>query len=116
MATVRNFRAGVIAEPPSRWRSRSGLRGRRSFVDEEGTLVDMGAKLAYTVARFSTDWVAKQLRLSMTLAADLLEQLCREGLVEETLRTAAGRSHYRITQRGREYAARALEVCGYIGP
>src|SRR5262249_55916036 len=24
--------------------------------------------------------------------------------------------HYRITDRGREHAARAMEVCGYIGP
>jgi MoxR-like ATPase len=45
-----------------------------------------------------------------------MDQLGREGLVEETLRTGTGRSHYRITDRGREHAQRALEVCGYIGP
>jgi hypothetical protein len=68
------------------------------------------------VARFTTDWVANRLHLSLALARDVLEQLCREGLVEETLQTSETRSHYRITQRGREHGARSLEVCGYIGP
>jgi MoxR-like ATPase len=83
---------------------------------EEGTLTDLTVKLAYTVARFTADWVAKRLHLSLPLVAEVLEQLAREAMVEETLRTGAGRSHYRITQRGREHAARALEACGYIGP
>jgi MoxR-like ATPase len=83
---------------------------------EEGVLNDLAVKLAYTVARFSTDWVCKQLRLSFSLVNELLEQLCRDGLLEETMRTEAGRSHYRITERGREHAARVLELCGYIGP
>ncbi len=83
---------------------------------EEGALTDLAMKLAYTVARFSTDSVAKRLHLSLSLVGDVLQQLCHDGLVEETLRTAAGRSHYRITDRGREHAARALEVCGYVGP
>jgi MoxR-like ATPase len=83
---------------------------------EEGVLTDLIVKLAFTVARFTTDWVAKRLHLSLALSAEALEQLCRDGLVEETLRTGAGRSHYRITQRGREHAERSLAVCGYIGP
>jgi predicted ATPase with chaperone activity len=36
--------------------------------------------------------------------------------MEETMQTSQGRSHYKITQRGREHAERLLEVCGYIGP
>jgi hypothetical protein len=83
---------------------------------EEGALTDLAVKLGFTAARFSTDWVAKQLHLSMPLADEVLVQLCRDGLAEEVLQTAAGRSHYRITQRGREHATRLLEVCGYIGP
>jgi hypothetical protein len=83
---------------------------------EEGVLTDLTLKLVYTVVRFTTDWVSKQLHLSLQLTAEVLEQLCREGLVEETLKTSEIRSHYKITQRGREHAARALEVCGYIGP
>jgi hypothetical protein len=83
---------------------------------EEGVLTDLAMKLAYTVARFTTDWVARRLHLSLALAREVLEQLCREGLVEETLQTSETRSHYRTTQRGREHGARLLEVCGYIGP
>src|SRR5262249_36765184 len=83
---------------------------------EEAILIDLGVKLAYTVGRFTTDWVCKQLNLSWALVGELMEQLCREALIEETMRSGQGRSHYRITQRGREHAARALEVCAYIGP
>jgi DNA-binding PadR family transcriptional regulator len=83
---------------------------------EEGALTDLACKLAYTVARFTTEWAGKRLHLSTPLVSEVLEQLCRDGLLEETMRTEAGRSHYRITQRGREYAERSLEVCGYVGP
>jgi hypothetical protein len=83
---------------------------------EEAILVDQAVKLAYTVARFTTEWVCKQLHLSLPCVMELMEQLCREGLAEETMRTGEGKSHYRITQRGRESAGRSLEVCGYIGP
>jgi hypothetical protein len=83
---------------------------------EEGVLTDLAIKLAYTAARITTDWVAKRLHISMALAGAVLEQLCREALLEETLRTAQGRSHYKITNRGREHAGRVLEVGRYIGP
>jgi hypothetical protein len=83
---------------------------------DEGALTELAVKLAYTVARFTTEWASKQLHLSLPLTTEVLEQLCRDGLAEETMRTGQGRSHYRITQRGREHAERALEVCGYIGP
>jgi predicted ATPase with chaperone activity len=83
---------------------------------EEGTLTDLAVRLAFTVARFTTEWVGKRLHISLPLVNEVMDQLGREGLVEETLRTGQGRSHYRITERGREHAQRALEVCGYIGP
>lgn len=78
---------------------------------DEGVLSDLVAKLSFTVARFTTDWVAKQLHLSMPLASQLLEQLALDGLIESMLG-----SRYTITDRGREQALRLLEVCGYIGP
>jgi predicted ATPase with chaperone activity len=83
---------------------------------EDNTLTDLAIKLAYTAARVNTKWLAQHLHLSLSLAADVMEQLCRDGLAEETMQTSQGVSHYKITQRGREHAARALEVCGYIGP
>src|SRR5262245_39995102 len=83
---------------------------------EENTLIDLAVRLAYTASRITSDWVSKQLHLSAPLAAELLEQLCRAGLLEETMMSSQGRAHYRTTQRGREHAAHSLEVCGYVGP
>ncbi|HTU88496.1 MAG TPA: hypothetical protein VMF69_00215 [Gemmataceae bacterium] len=83
---------------------------------EENILRDLVIRLAYTVARFSTDWVCKQLHLSLPLAQEVLDLVCREGLVEETMRVSDTRSHFRITDRGRDDGGRVMEVCGYIGP
>jgi hypothetical protein len=103
------FRLGDIAAPKApETIAAAGL--------EEGSLVELGVKLAYTASRFTTDWFCKRLHLSLPLGMELLEQLCRESLIEETLKSTQARSHYRITTRGREHAERALEVCAYIGP
>jgi predicted ATPase with chaperone activity len=83
---------------------------------EENALSDLAVRLIYTAARFNTKWVAQQLHLSLALTNQILDQMCRDGLAEETMQSSQGSSHYRITQRGREHAARLLEVCGYIGP
>ncbi len=83
---------------------------------DDGALTDLVVKLAYTVSRFTTDWVRQQLHLSLPLVQEILLDVCREGMTEELLTTSQSSSHYRITDRGREYAARCLEVCGYIGP
>ena len=78
---------------------------------EEGALTDLAVKLTCTTLRFTTDWVAKQLHLSLPLTIAVLDELCRDGLVEETMKVTEVRSHYRATQRGREHAARLLEAC-----
>lgn len=80
------------------------------------TLADLAVKLAFTVPRLTTDWMAERLYLSIELAAEVLEQLCLDGLAEVTMRSSGIRAHYRITERGRAHATRSLEVCGYIGP
>jgi hypothetical protein len=83
---------------------------------EQDVLTGMVLKLAYTTSRFTTDWVAKELHLSIHLAADILDQLCRDALVEETMKTNQLRSHFRITDQGRDRGAHLLELCGYVGP
>lgn len=83
---------------------------------EERVLTDLVVRLAYTVARLSTDWVCKQLHLSLPLAQEVLDAVCREGLLEETMRVSDARSHFRITDRGREDGSRMMEMCGYVGP
>jgi hypothetical protein len=83
---------------------------------EEGGLVELAVRLAYTVARFDTTWVSRQLNIAMPLVREVLHQMALEGLVEELWQTGQTSSHYKITQRGRELAGRLLEVGGYIGP
>src|SRR5262245_2526504 len=83
---------------------------------EEGVLTDLAVRLAYTANRITTGWVSKQLHLSLPLAAAVMEQLGREALVEETRMSSQAKTYYRITQRGREHAARSMEVCAYVGP
>jgi hypothetical protein len=83
---------------------------------EEAALTDLIVKLAYTVPRFTTDWVAKQLHLSLPLVSELLGKLCFEGQVEQLWQTTQTISNYKITHQGREQATRSMETCGYVGP
>jgi energy-coupling factor transporter ATP-binding protein EcfA2 len=83
---------------------------------EDAFLADLMVKLAYTVPRFTTEWLSKQLRLSFPLIGCLLEKLCFEGQVEQLWQTSQGNSHYKITAQGREQAIRSMEICGYVGP
>ncbi|HEX4590428.1 MAG TPA: hypothetical protein VH120_10895 [Gemmataceae bacterium] len=83
---------------------------------EDRALTNLAVKLAGTTARFTTDWLAKQLHISPALAGAVLTELCVDELVEETMKISEGRSHYRVTERGREHGARLLEVSRYIGP
>jgi hypothetical protein len=83
--------------------------------EEKQALFDMAVKLAGTVARFTTDWAAKQMRLSMAMTRDLLGELAQEGLIEELWQTGTGSAHYRISENGRTLAPRLMEACGYVG-
>lgn len=83
---------------------------------EFAELLDLALKLAATVARYSTDWAAQQLHLSLPLARQVLEKLAQEGLTEELWQTGQGSSHYRITQQGRDHSVRLMDSCGYVGP
>src|SRR5262249_40299256 len=47
---------------------------------EDTALPDLVVKLAYSVARFTTEWVGKQLHLGPALTQVLLEKLAFEGL------------------------------------
>jgi hypothetical protein len=83
---------------------------------EETTLCDLIVKHAYTVPRFSTESVARQLHLSMPLAAELLGKLCYDGPVEQLMQSSKTNAHYRISEQGREAATRLMEMCAYVGP
>src|SRR5262245_34835834 len=83
---------------------------------EEATLADLVVKFAYTVPRFTTDWVAKHLHLSLPLVGEILQKLSFEGQIEQLWQTSQASAHYKITNQGKEQATRSLEICGYIGP
>jgi predicted ATPase with chaperone activity len=83
---------------------------------EKDALVEMAMKLAGTVARFDTEWAAKQIHLSMPLIRTILNNLSSEGLIEELWQTNEWNTHYRITQQGRDLAVRQMESCSYVGP
>jgi hypothetical protein len=84
--------------------------------NEEAVLADLVVKFSYTVPRFTTDSLGKNLHLSPGLVGSLLEKLCFEGQIEQLWQTSQANSHYKITPQGREQALRSLENCGYIGP
>ncbi len=83
---------------------------------EEGALVDLAIKFAFTINRFSADWLGERLRVCPALSEAVVRQLSYEGLIEETMMTSHGKPMYRITERGGRHAERAMEVNGYLGP
>src|SRR5262249_42665364 len=83
---------------------------------DDGTLTSLALRLGYTVSRLTTDWLCKQLHPSMALAQDVVEKLCYDGFAERLWRRGQPGGHEKITEQGREDAARQMEVCGYIGP
>src|SRR5947209_5418469 len=103
------FRTGSLIAP----RSPQDIPGAGL---EERALIDLAVKIAATTARFTTDWLANRMHLSASLTRAVLTELCVEELVEETMKITEGRSHYRITQQGRDYGARLLDVSRYVGP
>jgi hypothetical protein len=83
---------------------------------DERALLELGVKVAASTARFTTDWLGHRMHISPALTRAVLTELCIEELVEETMKITEGRSHYRITQAGRDYGARLLDVSRYVGP
>ncbi len=83
---------------------------------EASVLTGLLVKWGLMETRFTTEEVAQKLHLSVPLARQVLEKTCFEGSVEQLYQTGEGTYRYRITEDGRQHAARLLEVCGYIGP
>lgn len=83
---------------------------------EDGTLTDLAVKLVYTINRFTASWLGERLRLSPSLIREVAERILGDGLIEQTMMSSLGQPVYRVTERGRRHAERAIEVCGYVGP
>ncbi len=98
----------LIAPKPPREIAEAGLG--------EEILCGLVVRLANAVARFTTSWVTKQLHLSPDLTTAVLEKLAFDGLVEQLWASSEANAHYKITDHGRQHAARVAEICGYVGP
>jgi hypothetical protein len=76
---------------------------------------DLALKLAYTVPSFNTEWVARRLHLPQALVGELLEQQRNDHLLDVLGQAGPFGYRYAVTSRGRERAARLMEISGYIG-
>lgn len=83
---------------------------------DDNALTDHVVKLVNNVARFTSDWVGKQMHMSPGLVDEVLQKLCFDGLVEQLWATTQTSAHYKISPQGHEHAVRMAEICGYIGP
>jgi predicted ATPase with chaperone activity len=83
---------------------------------EDHALTDLALKAAFTINRFTEDWLCERLHVAPALAADIALQLANDGMIEETMMSTSHRHTYRLTDAGHKQAARAMEVCGYVGP
>jgi hypothetical protein len=79
-------------------------------------LRDLALKAAYTVPQFTTEWAVRQLCLPQVLVGELLEQLRTEQMLEILGSSGLFGFRYSISGRGRERAARLMEISGYVGP
>jgi predicted ATPase with chaperone activity len=80
------------------------------------SLGDLALRAASTVPQFSTEWMARRLHLPQALVGDLLDEQRAGHLLEILGSSGPFGSRYAISQRGRDRAARLLEVSGYVGP
>jgi predicted ATPase with chaperone activity len=123
---TRSVGGGGIAEPPPNAHlppliKATGITAPAApgVIEECGVephvLTDLALKLCNTVPRLTSEWAAQQLRLPLGIVDKIFWQL-RDDLLLEILGQDSGNFRYAITQRGREYARRLLEVSGYVGP
>ena len=80
------------------------------------TVSNLALKAAYTVPQFTTEWAARRLHLSQALLVEVLEQLRTDHLLEVLGQAGPFGYRFGITNRGRERAARLMEISGYVGP
>ena len=109
-----------IAEPPvieidGSLAPRAPTRLKETGIDAD-SLSNLALKAAYTVPRFTTQWAAQKLCLPLQIVGEILEGLRRHNLLEVLGQSGPFGFQFAITGRGREHAARLLEISGYVGP
>ncbi|MEN9554817.1 MAG: hypothetical protein RLZZ232_1103 [Planctomycetota bacterium] len=79
-------------------------------------LLSLLLKQAYAASQLTTELAAQKMLLAVQLVAELLEELRRESCVEVLGSSGPLGFRFTLSQKGRERAARAMEISGYIGP
>lgn len=79
-------------------------------------LLDLVLKTVHLAPHFTTDWVVGRLQLPRTLVTDLLEELMLDRLVEIIGQDGPLTYRWAISDKGRQRAARLLQINGYVGP
>jgi hypothetical protein len=83
---------------------------------EPAVVSNLALKTAYTVPQFTTEWAARQLHLPQPVVGAVLEQLRSDSMLDILGSSGPFGFRYAISGRGRERAARLLEISGYVGP
>lgn len=73
-------------------------------------------KTAYTAPQFTTEWAARGLHLPQGVVGEVLEQLRSDSMLDILGASGPFGFRYAISGRGRERAARLMEISGYVGP
>ncbi len=90
--------------------------GLRECDVDPSELGDLALRIASSAPQFSTDWVAQRIHLPRPMVGELLEQHRADLLLEPLGEAGPFGFRYALSKRGRERAARLLEVSGYAGP
>lgn len=77
---------------------------------------NLALKTAYTVPQFTTEWAARRLHLPQAVVGEVLEQLRSDSMLDILGASGPFGFRYAISGRGRERAARLMEISGYVGP
>jgi predicted ATPase with chaperone activity len=85
-------------------------------IDHE-ILLDLALKLAHTAGHSTTQWIAGQMRMPVSLVEEeLLQPMTSDRLLEVLGQEGPFNRRYAVSLRGRERALQLLNMCGYIGP
>jgi hypothetical protein len=79
-------------------------------------LCDLALRTANTTRECTTEWVAKQVRLPLSLTEDLMQALEANRFLEVHGFEGPFNHRYAVSTRGQERVARLLSQSGYLGP
>ena len=77
---------------------------------------NLAIKLGHTVPQFTTEWACAELKLPQRMVEQIYWQLKQDKMVEILGQESAFYYRYSLTERGREFARRLLDISGYVGP